>query len=187
MAPLAASVVVSFACHGPVDAGLVAAVLGALHRARRKADREQLERVARVLAGSDEPDLVPRFALDAARHRLANTDKSTLLVGDARLGSLDITLIVIPFAWWVLDVTLGEAFRDAWRGTAAHTRLVTVFERDMAADAEMFRATALKELTRFRHVAVFTLHLAHAPTTFTLNVTVRQIEDHQPLPPWYPR
>ena len=64
---------------------------------------------------------------DAALYRIEKHRGKSLFIEGTHKGSLIVTGIVAALAYWVLENTVGETFKEAWTKTESHSRLKEFF------------------------------------------------------------
>jgi hypothetical protein len=99
--------------------GLVADLIDDIGRTAFRQEQAQLSRAA------SEFREVPTVAIDAAFNRMGQFEKSAVKVEAVRPGSLEIVLVMSALAYWLLDKTIGESFKEAWKDTSLRERLKT--------------------------------------------------------------
>ena len=75
-------------------------------------EREELEAVLHHFSD------LPSVARDAMRYRFEQVEQSRLVnIEKARTGSVVLTAAAAGLAYWVVDKTLGETLKEAWKGS----------------------------------------------------------------------
>jgi hypothetical protein len=103
-----------------VDVKSLLQALDNLEVALYSSDREDVLRVSSALN-------IPNFVRDAALERLRNYRHQRLRVTEARPGSLEVFAIVTGVAIFVLQKTMGEAFKEGFKETDIYPRLRDFF------------------------------------------------------------
>lgn len=60
---------------------------------------------------------IPNLYADAAESRLRKFKQKRIALREANTGSIELVCVVLPTALWVLNSTLGEAFKDGFKET----------------------------------------------------------------------
>jgi len=68
---------------------------------------------------------IPQVAVDAALFRLVNGEdtRSATRIQAVSQGSVTVIIAGTALAYWVLDKTIGETLKDAWKNSGLHRRL----------------------------------------------------------------
>jgi hypothetical protein len=127
-------------------AELVMYLLRVVDRAILRAERKEIDALQEAF-----PDL-PAYAFDAMRFRLEALRGRALNVGAAHSGCLIIAGTAAALALWVLDKTLGETIKEAWKESTLHSKLTEFLVRrreDKAIDIgnDIFAARRTVEAT----------------------------------------
>lgn len=74
---------------------------------------------------------VPASAITAAIAQLErpNIQYQAVRVSAVKPGSLGLWIALTAFGWWVLENTLGETLKDAWKESATHEKVKQFFVR----------------------------------------------------------
>jgi hypothetical protein len=122
-------------------AGLVAQTIGIVERSAFTTEAEELEAIFEEF-----PD-IPELVRDACRQRLNNFRGNTLLVSAAAPGSFVIAATCTALAYWLVEKTLGETVKEAYKESDLHKKLKELLAR------RLFRRT--QNLASTVHNAVF--------------------------------
>ena len=66
---------------------------------------------------------IPPVVFDAARYRIKNYRYSAILIRELKPGSLVVTGVVAGLAIWILQQTLGETLKEAWKESSWHKKI----------------------------------------------------------------
>jgi hypothetical protein len=108
-----------------VPAHVLVSVLENLNRLLHNVEQQELHELEAQM-----PE-VPSAIFDAVRYRM-NSDYSELDVTAVRSGSLVLAGVAVAAGIWLLEATLGETFKEAWKETSAHKRLKELLGRRIA-------------------------------------------------------
>lgn len=78
---------------------------------------------------------IPEAVFDAVRYRMGQFERSGLSVSGSRHGSLVIECIPAAMALWLLNVTIGETLKEAWKDSRAHRALKNTLSKHLGAKA----------------------------------------------------
>ena len=70
-----------------------------------------------------EAKVIPQTALDATRYRIERYPKTALHFRSARSGSFVLVGVAATVSLWILQQTLGDTLKEAWRGSNLHKGL----------------------------------------------------------------
>ena len=102
--------------HG-ISAVLLSLVVTAIEQAAYRVELQELEEIVENI-----PEL-PSVAIDAARHRIQEQKGHTLRIVNAEPGSIVVYGVVTALSLWILNNTLGETLKEAWKNSDFHHRL----------------------------------------------------------------
>lgn len=86
-------------------------------------DRDELEVIFDYLGG------VSDLVRDACYQRIDRYRGSTLLVADATSGSIVLAGVCSALAYWLVENTVGESIKDAYKESGLHDRLKALLTR----------------------------------------------------------
>ena len=109
---------IRFIGYGGVSVEVLTSVLKQVTWAIESAEKDELDELVESF-----PDW-SGIARDAMRYRFDRVDRDRLLnIERASNGSIILAGAAIGLAYWVVDKTLGETVKDAWKDSDGHTRL----------------------------------------------------------------
>jgi hypothetical protein len=121
--------------------GLVTDTIRFINRLNYRLEERTLEEIRREF-----PD-IPQVAVDAALFRLARYEDSAVLVEAAKPGSFEIVVAASALAYWLLDRTVGESLKDAWKTSNLNNRVRGFLLRGQREKSESI-ASSLSRLNR---------------------------------------
>lgn len=115
----------------PVD--VLTTVLNQIETAIYQIDTEQWKAAAQILIEYGLSQEV--LAVDYRREEYKG---KTLQIEHVRDGSILVELGLTGITYWLLDATLGQTFKESWKRTDAHGRILELLLRDPFQDARVF-------------------------------------------------
>ena len=116
--------------------------------------------------------------LFAARAEMSGLRRKHLQFQNARSGSLILLGVFGVASWWVLDKTLGESVKEAYKKSELHARLTRFFSSDLsqfAHDLGEAIQSILKDRRRTRNLAL-------AMALSRIDISVERLFDDQRFP-----
>lgn len=108
-----------------------------------------------ALTGSDLEQHV--YAVKAELDKLRGRH---LQVFDAQRGCIELTAVMGATALWVLQLTVGESMKAAYKETSLHEKVTAVFSTDVVALADKLRSSVNKALRTAKRNASFVVALS---------------------------
>lgn len=132
---------------------------------------------------------IPQVIKDASLYRLDYHRGNALIVESTKKGSLIVEAVVAGLSYWVLQNTIGETFKDAWKETELHQKIRRFFLSDRvkgdsnkAKDIESNISNSVRRQYRRNELeATVSTHITYEEST-VINVTVDQ-KNFIKLPP----
>jgi hypothetical protein len=112
---LAVSLRIQFARAFP--ASVLSSAIGIIERQVYEMELESLAAAAVLIPG------LPTTTLDAVRGRLKKSRRRVLLITDVKPGSIVVVGLVTAFGIWILNQTVAETLKSAWKRAPLHHRL----------------------------------------------------------------
>lgn len=104
-----------------VPIGILSETLSQVENALFRLERADLDALEK-----DFPE-IPSTLIDAARYRFDYYRGRLLTVQAIDKGSVEVVAAIGALCYWVVEKTIGETFRDAWKESDMHKRLKEFF------------------------------------------------------------
>jgi len=104
-----------------------------------------------LIAALEELPEIPSVVRDAAIVRIDRYQGRSLQIEDATSGSIILIGAVAGLAYWILDKTLGETFKEAWVETPLHRKLKDFFLSRRKVKLEHIQRELRPEIRRYRY------------------------------------
>ena len=178
---LDAEVTLYFSNHRGVTYEALDTVLSYIAKAVRKLEKKDFELYVQSLRTSG----VPEVTIDAARFRFDKLDyRRFVTVTKASTGSIELLILMAGAAYWVIDKTLGETLKDAWKQSPAHAKLVVILtNRIKPRNAELAEALRPRRLTLTDGMTVSSSDAQDAQAPLKITFTAAVGSPAEPIPP----
>ena len=124
---------------------LIADVLESVNNAVYESESDELEALSQRFSD------LPQVTLDAARYRIENYRQTALLIESGSKGSLIVLGTTALLALWLLDKTLGETIKEAWKQDEWHNKLKDYLTENLAAKANAIAENIRRQLQSLSH------------------------------------
>jgi hypothetical protein len=101
---------------------VLARIAASVEQAASSVEREEIDFLDQQL---------PEYSgiLDAVRYRVKKYQGSAVVLEGSTHGSIILTGVLVGLAYWLLDNTLGETFKESWTRSSRHSHLVELLSR----------------------------------------------------------
>jgi hypothetical protein len=127
------AIIVKFTDATNFPAALITGVINTIERVVFEVEREDLEDLIDIIENTQ---AIESIVADASRHRISAYRGQSVLVESARGGSIELICVAGALAYWILDRTIGETIKEAWRESSAHRRLKEFLSQERTAKAQ---------------------------------------------------
>lgn len=104
-------------------------------------------------------------SLYAVRAEMDKMRRKHLQLYDARRGCLELWGVAGATALWVLQLTVGESMKDAYKNTDMHRTLSGIFSKDVAKFAEQLSTNIKKAIGTAKRNSAFVVALSRVNVT----------------------
>ncbi len=116
---------IKFSMYFPSSRGLsyqvLDSILSEIAKTVRKIERKELDFFLRKFSDAQ----LPQVTRDAIEFRFRQIDvRRHLTISSVRSGSIELTILAAGTAYWVIDKTLGETLKDAWKSSELNRQLI---------------------------------------------------------------
>jgi hypothetical protein len=143
---------------------------------------------ADLIAALEELEEIPSVVRDAAIFRIDRYQGRSLQIEDAHSDSIILVGAIAGLAYWILDKTLGETFKEAWVETPLHKKLKEFFISRRKSKLEEVQERLRPEFRRYRFDRTRRMEV-HTEISSSIQEETLTIEviDHDilPMPPAY--
>jgi hypothetical protein len=170
-----------FSNHQGVSYEVLDSVLSYMARAVRRLEKNDFELCVEILRDYN----VPEVTIDAARFRFENLDyRRFITITKASTGSIELIIALAGAAYWIVDKTLGETLKDAWKQTSAHEKLVVILSNKMKArKVEIAEALRPHRLPSTQGLTITSSHSQDAQAPLQIIFTIERGSPAEPIPP----
>ena len=116
-------------------AGFITQTISVVERSAFSTEVEELEAIF------EEFPEIPQVVCDACRHRINDFRGNALLVSAAKPGSLVLFATCTALAYWLVEKTLGETLKEAYKESDMHEKLKALLARRLFRRTENLAAT----------------------------------------------